>query len=210
MGRITRLVVGGNKKRVRVFVDGSFIFAIHREIATKAGLRVGQDLSADQIEELTQTSLFRSCLDAALRYLSYRPRSEAEVRQRLHRHGFGDDVVDKAMVALKERKLVDDRAFARFWQDNRLSFSPRSRRLIKLELRQKGIDAEAADEVTEDLDDEVSAYRAGLKKVRVLAALNYDEFCRRLSGYLRHRGFSHEVVNGVVARLWDERHTFTV
>ena len=97
MGRITALRMGGGKKRVNVFVDGSFSFAIDGEVAGRAGLQVGQHLSADQIEELTQTSLFQRCLDAALRYLSYRPRSNAEVRQRLRRHGFADDVVSRTI-----------------------------------------------------------------------------------------------------------------
>jgi len=202
--------MGGGKKRVNVFVDGSFSFAIDGEVAGRVGLEVGQHLSADQIEELTQTSLFQNCLDAALRYLSYRPRSDAEVRQRLRRHGFADDVVSRTITELEQRKLIDDVAFAHFWIDNRLSFSPRSRRLIKLELRQKGVAYQTADEVTGDLDDEVSAYEAALKKARVLAALDYGEFRRRLSGYLRRRGFSYEVVSTVVAGLWREQQTTSV
>jgi len=202
--------MGGSKRRVNVFVDGSFSFAIDGEVAQRAGLQVGQHLSAHQTEELTQTSLFQNCMDAALDYLSYRPRSDAEVRQRLRKRGFREDVVNGTMVELRERKLIDDVAFAQFWTDNRLSFSPRSRRLIKLELRQKGVAGETADEVTEDLDDEVSAYEAALKKARVLAVPDYGEFFRRLSGYLRRRGFSYEVVGTVVARLWHEQQTTSV
>lgn len=211
MGRITAVRRGGGgKKRVNVFIDGSFSFAIDGKVAGRAGLQVGQHLSADQIEELTQTSVFQKCLDAALRYLSYRSRSDAEVRQRLRRHGFADDVVSRTITELEQRKLIDDVAFAQFWTDNRLSFSPRSRRLIKLELRQKGVAHETADEVTGDLDDEVSAYEAALKKARVLAALDYGEFRRRLSAYLRRRGFSYEVISHVVARLWHEQQTASV
>lgn len=210
MGRITALRVGGSKKRVSVFVDGSFSFAIDKEVAARAGLQVGQHLSGGQIEELTQADLFQGCFGAALRYLSYRPRSESEVRQRLYRHGFGDDVVSKAIIELKGRKLIDDVAFAQYWKDNRLSFSPRSRRLMKLELRQKGIAMETADEVTGDLNDEINAYEAGLKKARVLTTLDYGEFRRRLSGYLRRRGFTYEVISYVVARLWHEQQAASV
>lgn len=209
-GTITSLQAANSKKRVKIFVDGSFSLAIDREVAARAGLQVGQHLSADELRELGQASLFQNCFDAVLHYLSYRPRSEAEVRQRLHRHGFAPDVVDKSIMELKERRLIDDVAFARFWKDNRLSFSPRSRRLIKLELRQKGVATETADEVTEDLNDEISAYEAGAKKARILAALDYGEFRRRLSGHLRRRGFTYEVIGRVVARLWQEQQTASV
>jgi len=210
MGRITALRVVGNKKQFNVFIDGSLSFAIDKEVALRHGLQVGQHLYADQIEELMRADLFQKCFEAASHYLSYRSRSEAEVRQRLYRRGFSDDVVNKIILELKECKLIDDAAFAQFWKDNRLLFSPRSRRLIKLELRQKGIAAETADEIAGDLDDEVSAYEAGLKKTRGLTTLDYSEFRRRLLGYLRRRGFSYEVTNDVVARLWQEQQAASV
>lgn len=207
MGRITALQVDSKKKRVNVFIDNSPSFDIDRDVASRAGLQVGQSLSADQIEELTQTDIFHNCFEAALHYLSYRPRSEAELRRRLYRGGFGDDVVNKVVARLKERKLVDDMVFAQFWKDNRQSFSPRSRRLIELELRQKGVASETAGEVTRGLDDEASAYEVGLRKSRHLPTSDYDEFRRRLFGHLRRRGFDYEVIDQVVTRVWQERQT---
>ena len=207
MGRITALHMDGKKKRVSVFVDGAFSFDIDRVVAGRVGLQAGQCLSVDRIEELTQADISHSCFEAALHYLSYRPRSEAEVRRRLYRGGFSDDVVSKVIAGLKERKLIEDVVFAQFWKDNRQAFSPRSRQLIELELRQKGVAAETAGEITGGLDDGASAYEAGLKKSRVSANLDYDEFRRRLSGHLRRRGFSYEVISQVVTRLWQEQQT---
>ena len=205
MARVTALKMDGSKRRFNVFADGSFSFTVDKDVAMQSGLQVGQDLSGDQIENLEQASLLRGCFDAALRYLSHRPRSEAEVRWRLFRHGFGNDVVNGTISKLKERGLIDDVAFAQFWKDNRMLFSPRSRQLIKLELRQKGIDAEIANEMTDDLDEEASAYKAGLKKARLLTFSDYNEYRRYLSGYLRRRGFDYEVISSVIAKLWQER-----
>jgi regulatory protein len=210
VGKITALRVGSTRNRVSVFVDGSFSFATDKEIAIKGDLQVGQDLSVDCIEELKQATYFQSCLDAALNYLSYRPRSEAEVRLRLLHRGFDEDMVGKIIEILKELKVVDDAAFSEFWKNNRRAFSPRSRDLIKLELRQKGIAADMADEIVGDLDDENSAYEAGLQKMRSLVSLDYNEFRRWLSGYLRRRGFSYEVVGCVVKRLWREQQAASV
>jgi len=210
MGRITALRVDRSKKRIGVFVDSSLSFTIERKLSDRVGLWVGQCLSLGQIEELRQSDHSHTCFNAALHYLSYRPRSEAEIRQRLYRHGFGDDEVNKVVRDLKEQKLIDDAAFARYWRDNRLSFNPRSGRLIKDELRGKGVALEIADEVTRGLDDEASAYEAGLSKARILAALGYSEFYRRLSGHLRRRGFSCAVINHVVVRLWQEQQTISV
>jgi regulatory protein len=205
VGMITALRVNGRKKQVSIFIDGSFSFSISEEVAATSGLKVGQHLSAEQIDKLKKADLSHNCFGAALNYLGYRPRSEAEVRQRLHRRGFNDEVVDKVVIGLKERGLIDDVAFAQYWRDNRLSFRPRSRRLIKLELRQKGVAAETANEVVEGLDDESAAYEVGLKKGRVLSGLDYREFHRYLSDHLRRRGFDYETIRSAVARLWQEQ-----
>jgi len=198
VGIITALRMNDRKKQVSVFIDGSFSFTVVEDVAVTAGLKIGQHLLAEQIIELKQASLFKSCLEAALHYLGYRPRSEAEVRQRLRRRGFSGKVVDEVIICLKERRLIDDVAFAHYWKDNRLSFRPRSRRLIKLELRQKGVAAEMANEVLEDLDDENAAYEAGLKKARVLSGLDYNEFnavCPVILG-------GAALIIGLLALLW--------
>ena len=195
----------GRRKRVNVFLDGSFAFSLEAEAVVEAALEVGQELSHAQIEELVRAGLFHRCFDAALRFLSYRPRSESEIRRRLNRRGFDDDTVEKVLVRLREQGLVDDVAFAQFWRDNRDSFSPRSKRLVVLELRQKGVDADIAIETTQGLDDEASAYQAAQKKARLLARSDYRSFCRRLGAYLRRRGFSYEVTNHTVERLWREQ-----
>ena len=144
------------------------------------------------------------CFDAAYRYLSYRPRSEAEMRQQLHRHGFNNGVVEETITRLKEEDLVDDLAFARFWRDNRLSFNPKSKSLIERELKDKMVATEIIDELTKDIDDESNAYKLGYSRLPILAHSDYSEFRRRLSSYLSYRGFSYEVIKHTIALLWQE------
>ncbi|GAI62019.1 unnamed protein product [marine sediment metagenome] len=155
-------------KRVNVFLDGRFAFGLEAEVAIKEGLQVGQELSASHIEALARSDHFHRCLNAAARYLSYRPRSEFELKKRLYQRGFDGDCVEAVLAKLKEQGLVDDTAFAQFWKDNRESFSPRSRWLTKLELRRKGVAQDVIDQVTDVIDDDDSAYRAALNKARSL------------------------------------------
>ncbi len=205
MGTITALRSIDRKKQVNVFVDGLFSFSIADELAVTNRLEVGRHLSVGQIEELKESNLLHSCFNAAFHYLSYRPRSENEVRQRLRRRGFDGKVIEEVIFKLKERRLIDDVAFSEYWQNNRLSFSPRSGRLIKLELRKKGVAAETANEVVNNADDKNSVYLAGLRKARRLAGSDYDVFRRRLYDYLRRRGFNYETVKRAVTRLWQEK-----
>jgi len=204
--RITAIRAGrGRGKRVNVFLDGKFAFSLEAEVAVTEGLQAGQELSAGEIEALARSDHFHRCLNAALHYLSYRPRSESEIRGRLQRRGFDGDSVEAVIARLKEQGLIDDMAFAQFWRDNRQSFSPRSRWLTRCELRQKGVASDIIDQVVDAVDDANSAYRAALSKARSLPLSDYQSFRRRLGEYLKRRGFGYEVINQAIGRVWQEQ-----
>ena len=191
------------RERVSIFLDGKFAFSVGRSVVEECDLHPGQLLSDSQVDELAAADLVGKCLNAALRLLSYRPRSEAEIRTRLSRR-FNGETIEGVILRLRERQIIDDVAFATFWREERDSFSPRGRRLLKVELRNKGIDLEVIDEVLDGIDDEESAYRAAQKRGRTLAKEDYETFRRKLGAFLRRRGFSYGVVNRTTERLWQE------
>lgn len=204
MSKITALRIGkGQRKRVNMFLDDRFACSLEAETVIKEGLQVGQELSSGQIEALSGSNHFYRCLNAASHFLSYRPRSEFEVRERLLRRGFDNNTIESVIAKLKEQGLVDDLAFAQFWKENRDSFSPRSQWLIKLELRQKGVTDDLIDQVIDTIDDD-SAYRAALSKARSLPRSDYQSFRRRLGEFLKRRGFGYGVINHTIERLWSE------
>ncbi len=206
MSEITALRVGrGRGKRVNVFLDGKFAFSLEAEVVAKEGLQIGQELSAEQIGAMVGSDHFHRCLNVAVRYLSYRPRSEFELRERLRQRSFDGDKVEAVLTKLKEQGLVDDMAFAQFWRDNRESFNPRSRWLTKLELRRKGVANDIIDQVVDAIDDDDSAYRAAQRKARNLPLSDYRLFQRRLGEYLKRHGFGYRVINHTVERLWQEK-----
>ena len=205
MKKVTAIRAGrGRSKRVNVFLEGKFAFSLGAEVAAKEDVQVQQELSAEQIEALARSDHFHRCFETAAHYLSYRPRSESELRERLYRRGFGDASVEAVIARLKEQGLVDDAAFAQFWKDNRQEFNPRSQWLTGLELRQKGVAREIIDQTVGAIDDEDSAYRAALNKARSLPLSDYQGFRHRLGGYLRRHGFNYEVINHTVKKIWQE------
>lgn len=141
---------------------------------------------------------------SAIRHLSRRPRSEAEVRAHLRR-AYPPEIVDQVIQSLCAQSLIDDRAFARNWTDSRLRNKPRSAYMVKRELLGKGIDSEIADNAVSDVDDSDAAYRAASAYAPRLRNADYDAFHRRLYGYLARRGFSASVSRRVVSRLWIAR-----
>ena len=112
-------------------------------------------------------------LDTAHRFLSYRPRSESEVRRRLLR-SFEPLLVEETLGCLLSTGLLDDRAFARFWRHNRERFRPRSIAMIRQELFRMGVDRDVTDEALEGLDEETSAIQAGRKLLRRLQGADFN------------------------------------
>jgi len=193
------------RQRVNVYGDeGRFAFALALHLAEDAGLHSGLELSEAQVNALQEADARHSAYEAALRLLSYRPRSEKEMRRRLGRRGIGLRLIDETVRQLRERGYLDDEAFARFWTETREATSPRSRRLIAQELRAQGVDTETAAAATVSVADEEAAYRAAGRRLHAFRGLDYETFRRRLGGFLVRRGFSYDVARRTMDRCWQE------
>lgn len=141
----------------------------------------------------------------ALGYLKYRPRSEREIRERLHRAGASPGAQDVLVSRLKTLGLVDDSAFARFWRQSREAAAPRSRRLLELELRRKGVSPQDISQALADFSEEEMAFKAARQRKRNLEAQDFASFTVKLGEYLRRRGFSFEVCYRLARQLWEEK-----
>ncbi|MFC1866252.1 regulatory protein RecX [Chloroflexota bacterium] len=205
MALISALRFGkGHSKKASVSLDNASVFSLEAEVALKEGLKVGQELPTARIEALKKASSRQRCYNAAIRFLGYRPRSEQEVRQRLKLNGF-KEFIDAVISDLAGQGLVDDAEFARFWAESRRSFSPRSRYLIALELKQKGVPVGIIEPALNIIDDNGSAYRAAQSKSRSLKTADYQDFRRRLGDFLKRRGFAYGIIIKTIERLWQER-----
>ena len=142
-------------------------------------------------------------VDAGLRLLTYRPRSEEEIRRRLSRR-FPPPLVEEAIVVLTKRELLDDAGFARFWRQTRERNRPKGASALRWELRRLGVSREVVEDALQGLDEEENAYRAAIRVARRLGQDGHGVFRKKLAAYLRRRGFVGEVVTRTVQRLWWE------
>ena len=193
-------------KWVAVLFENGESLTLDQETTIRAGLCKGCSIDQRKKQELVENADFMECYDAALHYLSYRLRSEVELRKYLmDKKNFKEVTTDRVVDKLKKLKLIDDVAFAKSWRDDRIRFYPRSRFLIRRELMQKGITGKTIDEITSGIDDEKNAYAIGLKRAKLLSSSSFEEFYRKLGGFLARRGYNREIVNTTVRRLWESR-----
>jgi len=172
-------------------------------VVMQAGLHRGQELGDEELVRLLDSDSAEKAYDRSLNFLSFRPRSTAEVRRNLEARKTPPEVIDQVVERLRSGGLLDDAAFARTWVENRAAFSPRGARLLGYELRQKGVAAEDLEAALPE-DDEAGAVEAARRKSRQFHHLEFNEYRQKMLAYLQRRGFGYEAAAAAVKAAWEE------
>lgn len=187
--------------RVNVFIDGRFSFALAADLAFKYGLK--PDLVIDQkfLSQLLAEDGDMRALAAALNFIGYRPRASEEVRKRLERDEWPDEVIARVLAKLAEQKLLDDADFANLWVESRSRSKPRGARLLQQELRQKGVARDDIQAAMPDADEEVANAVAALEKqMRRWENLEERDQKQKAIAFLQRRGFGF----GTARSAWEK------
>lgn len=203
MPTITRLVAGKrNPNRVNIYLDGRFAFTLSLDEVVKQGFKKGVELSDEQITTLKESDATEYVYAKLLNFLSYRPRTIKEVRDRLYKYEVRESVKQNALIArLQEKGYLDDISFAKWFIASRNANKPRSARQIRSELSAKGVSRDVINEVIKDVAGEEETIMGLLSKKlgakRVLATQEKQKIC----AFLARRGFAWEKVTKVV-KCW--------
>ena len=98
--------------------------------------------------------------------------------------------------------MISDSEFARTWVENRCTFRPRSKRVLVLELHQKGVAEKEIQSAIRDLDEAELATQTAEKYASRCKDLPFDEFRKKMFGYLSRRGFVYGTTAEVIQRTW--------
>lgn len=143
-------------------------------------------------------------LKFAIKLLSIRKRSVFEMRNRLKRKEFEDDIIDEAVKELLEYKYLDDEEFAEAYINDRINFNPRGSFLVKKELREKGIAENIINEKIKELFPEKKemelAKKAAEKKRETLNKdLEKNKIYQKIGSYLQAKGYSAYIIREVLS-----------
>jgi regulatory protein len=192
------------KDRVNVFLDGEFAIGIHLEVAAALYLGVGQRISEERLRQISREESVRRAKDRAFLLLSYRARTEKEIRDRLQRAGYEGDVVDEVVSKLYELNYLDDKDFAEKFIRDRHVARPAGRKAIEWELQRKGVSGENLTQAIAGLDDESErelAVQAARSRLGRYAGLEAREARRKLAAFLQRRGFAWDTITSTLADI---------
>jgi regulatory protein len=183
--------------RYSIFIDGKYSFSLSDVALLEQHVRIGQELSKEQVDVLKQLSQDDKMFGATLRYVGIRPRSEWEMRSYLQRKHASPALVGSILNKLSKSGIIDDLAFAKAWVESRRLLRPTSKRKLQQELRAKRVSDEVIGQVlAADAADE----RLVLQELAVKKRGRYVDDMK-LMQYLVRQGFSYDDVKAVVQEL---------
>lgn len=134
----------------------------------------------------------------ALRLLRFRPRSIKEIAQRLKQKGHRSFIIEQTINELKEKKFLDDKAFAKLWIGERMSLKPEGKHLITRELKSKGVNEEIIDSAFRECQNTFDEYEIArplaLRKFGQLKDVDEEKAKKKLFDLLSRRGFSYNTI----------------
>lgn len=134
----------------------------------------------------------KSPLENAFHFLSFRSRSEKEMRDFLDKKEFSTSDVENTIGRLKELGFIDDQKFTLEFVDSRSKNKPKGKKALIIELKRKGIDVESL-----DIDEDALAKEAlGKKKFT-------DKM--RAQRFLYSRGFSWNTIERTLKNWYNDR-----
>ena len=135
----------------------------------------------------------------ALNILAARPRSEAQLRERLLAKEWATaELVDQCVARLKELGYVNDATFAESYANYRMAARPVGRQRLARELAQKRVARQtidrALDEAYEETSEETLIDRALAKRLRAHGRPTDRQSAKRLFDHLMRLGFGYDLI----------------
>ena len=197
---VNLFITGINIKEasIEVLISNGASFFISDADYARYAFSKGDPVSSEIYEALERGHRFILCRQKALDLLSFSEHSSFTLSVKLRQRGFEPAVVSDVIAMLEEKKYIDDCRFGELWVRSRLKKNPCGRSALVSGLRAKGLSAPLAEQVIDELDDDVmmdGACRA-YKKIASRKGMTND----KIIGQLLRRGYSMNMIREIMAR----------
>ena len=153
---------------------------------------------------LNVTDLRRKTFERAVKLLAAKPRSIAELRERLLK-GANEEVVNTVISRLQEYGYLDDERFAFSYASYKVKQRPVGRRRLERDLKFKKVETGVANEALEmvyaETPEEQLIDRAIAKRLRIRGKPKNRAEAKSLFDHLLRQGFEFELVSDKIRSL---------
>ena len=154
------------------------------------------------------TDIRRKTFERAVKLLAAKPRSVAELRERLlHGKDTNEEVVETVIARLREYGYLNDERFAFSYASYKVKQRPLGRRRLERDLKLKKVENSVAEEVLElvfkEKPEEQLIDAAIEKRIRLRGRPTTRIEAKKLFDHLLRQGFAFDLVSDKVRALFD-------
>jgi len=197
--QITKIEIQKKRKdRYNIYIDDEFRFGLDEGVVAKLGLYEKKEITEPEIEQIEKEEVIAKAFNAAIFFLRTRERSKKEINDKLKTKEYSSSIIEKVLEKLERLDLVNDKRFAEMFVRDRMKLKPKGKKILSLELKQKGVDNNIIEEVFQDLigiDEEFKMAKKVLEKAEnKYSGLEEKKKEDKIIKYLMSKGFSYSMV----------------
>ncbi|MEA5002773.1 MAG: RecX family transcriptional regulator [Christensenella sp.] len=200
MIKITDIKEGArNKNRVNLYTEDGFLVAVYLDTALAYHIKIGTELSEEQLLELKSEDGDKYAAGVAMEFLSYKMRTEREIRNKLKAKEIEEDSIDRVIGQLAGYGYINDEEYAQMYAQELMQ--KYGQRVAVSKLMQKGIDralAERAARESEAGDEVLDGYLERLRYKYREEEPNKAK--QKIIRALMGKGFEYEDIKSALAR----------
>ncbi|MDQ2086780.1 regulatory protein RecX [Herbivorax sp. ANBcel31] len=195
-----------NKKMFSVFIDNSYAFSISEEDYFRLNLYEKSSISEEEIDDIKKYIALKSVKSSAIKCISFKMLSEKELFHKLALKGYDEDVINIAIDELKSMGYLNDMMYAQKFVYDRMKLKPKSKKVLSMELKNRGISRDIIENVLDNLDyDEDVVIERLLRKKFGKYDLTDSKILKKAYSFLLHRGFNFENIKYVIDKMTKEK-----
>ena len=187
-----------DKTRCNIYVDGRFCLGLSLETTIKNRLKVGQTVSPERLSEIQLESEKNAAFDKALTHISATRKTEKQIREFMAKKGYLPAVCDYVVEKKLGNGCLNDGEYAEAYVG--FAAARKGSKLIRMELRQKGISETEIENAlgTLDTESEVSSATAILQKYMRGKTADRETLTKAFR-YLMGKGFDYEIARAALS-----------
>ena len=205
--KITSIVKQKREGRYNIFLDNEFAFGLLKETIYKFGLRLNDNIDQKQINEILEFDEFLKAQKFVYKLLSHYSYTVNEIIQKLRKKKIKPTTIDKVVNNIIEQGLVNDNEYVKLYIESKKLTKPIGKKLLKLKLKNKGIDQEIIDSQLEQLYSSKEEKAAAEKVLaRYIKTLKEKDLKKRKEKCFRHlisKGFDFDLIEDILRDKFD-------
>ena len=203
---VTNIKRNKNNNRVSIFLDEIYFLSVSEYVLNKNNISIGMKINDFDIDKINFENNLSKAKECALNLLAIRARSSSEIKNKLIKKKFSNELIFNVIEHLKKNKLLDDYEFAKMFANHNLKNKKLGPLAAKNELFKKGIDQSTIEIVVSKIYDNKTKYNIIReifeKKNKINTKMDKKEL-NKIINYIRRKGFNWEDIQPVVVKYFE-------